>query len=287
MKIFATRVWGYDPTRWPLITFSNDGNRDNLLRKSKAGDIVVFVGTQNEPTQLYERGGLLGIAQFSRSPIDTLSVLDKENISPHDYDDKGQFRWPKALLMTRAWRFSGKPLPQLREVFENQLPYNATVQAVELSETDIKAVKELPAKEVELPETRTSRAYRKQEETLARNSPTTGPIPSAWESTVKNNPETEAVTYVLRFGKTDCWKIGWADNLDKRLRQVNKHIPVEICNSQWNCAWKQQWPNRKSAYDMEQSLLRGLQRHRTIGERILCCEDDIQNIWIQTVVGKS
>ncbi|VAW05498.1 hypothetical protein MNBD_ALPHA04-2038 [hydrothermal vent metagenome] len=102
MKLFATRVWGFDPHNWPVVTFGLDGHRDNLLRKSSAGDAIVFVGTQGEPTTEKDQGRLLGVAQFGRDPVDTLEIIPEEVLRPEQYDERGNFRWPKALIMTRV-----------------------------------------------------------------------------------------------------------------------------------------------------------------------------------------
>lgn len=91
-------------------------------------------------------GDATGNAQFGRFPVDTLDVLQEVDVSPNNYDEHGRFKWPKALLMTRTWRFTDDPLPRLIDVLESQLPFNATAQAVELSEADTAAVKALVAK---------------------------------------------------------------------------------------------------------------------------------------------
>ena len=43
-------------------------------------------------------------------------------VSLHDYDADGNFRWPSAIAMLKAWRFNSKPL--LKDVLADQLPYN-------------------------------------------------------------------------------------------------------------------------------------------------------------------
>ncbi|MBZ0215949.1 MAG: hypothetical protein K8F25_05320 [Fimbriimonadaceae bacterium] len=285
MKLFATRVWGFDPTAWPVVTFGLDGNRDNLLKKSSVGDAVVFVGTQGEPTQENERGRLLGIAQFGRVPVDTLDVLEEADINPNNYDKHGQFKWPKALLMTQAWRFTDDPLPRLVDVLEAQLPYNATAQAVELNEVDTAAVKVLIAEYVPLPNTAALITLRRLDTALSQSRPTTGIIPSAWQSTIERKLGNPSVTYALRFGKFDCWKVGHTTDVQRRLNEVNKHIPVEVLNSQWVLAMQQKWPDENLAYDMEQRVFTALNQHRTSGERIQCSQTVLQSAWIDSIAG--
>ena len=285
MKLFATRIWGFDPFNWPVVTFGLDGNRDNLLRKSRAGDAVVFVGTQGEPTQEHERGRLLGIAQFGRSPVDTLDILDEANISPDDYDERGRFKWPKALLMTRAWRFTDQPLPRLHDVLEKQLPYNAVAQAVELNEVDTQSVRSLSAKQASLPDTKIFNDFLRLDTALSQGKPTTGVIPSSWQSTIERTLGKASVTYAFQFGKTDCWKIGHTNDVQRRLKEVNQHVPFEVLNSKWVISMQQKWPDENMAFDMEQSILTSLTKYRTSGERIQCSQSVLHNAWIKTISG--
>lgn len=284
MKLFATRVWGFDPATWPLVTFGLDGNRDNLLKNSAVGDYVVFVGTQSEPTQEHERGRLLGIAQFGRLPVETLDVLDKADIDPNNYNERGDFRWPKALLMTQAWSFSDQPRPLLLDVLEKQLPFNATAQAVELNETDTTAIMALPTKAIELPDTPVLRRLRQLDVALRRGVPTIGVVPTAWQSKQQRILGDASVTYALQFSKFDCWKIGWTTDLRKRLSEINRHIPVEVLKHEWKPVLQQKWPDENLAFEMEQRVLNALEKHRTIGERLHCRKQELESAWVKAIV---
>ena len=283
MKLFATRVWGFDPVKWPAVTFGLDGNRDNLLRNSTVGDAVVFVGTQGQPTQEKERGRLLGIAQFGRHPVEPLDVLKNADIAPDNFDERGNFKWPKALLMTRAWRFSDDPPPKLVDVLEAQLPYNATAQAVELSEADTNAVRALAADEIPLPDTPELTKLRRLETALSRDKPTTGVIPTAWKTTVERTVGNASVTYAFRFGAHNCWKIGHTTDIVQRLKDVNKHIPTEVLKCEWKPYLQQDWPNEKMAYAMEQRVLNALSASRTVGERVECTQQVLDSSWIKSI----
>ena len=50
VKVFAKRFWGFDPANWRVVSFGLDGNRDTLLRASRPGDLVLFIGTDTEDT---------------------------------------------------------------------------------------------------------------------------------------------------------------------------------------------------------------------------------------------
>lgn len=283
MKIFATRVWGYDPDTWPLVTFSGEAIANNLLKASTADDIVVFVGTLKEPTQERDRGRLVGFCQFGRHLIDSLDVLQEENLLPEHYEN-GVFKWPKALVMTRAWVFDDDPQPELKKVFEKQLPFQAISQAVLLSEYDSDVVKNLKATEVEVPETEALAKVKRLNVALSRPEPTTGVFPIAWKSLVERKLGQQASTYLLRFGKTNCWKVGWALEPKKRLTEINKHIPYEVIEQKWHLHMWQPWPDEKMAFEMEQRILNATSTFRSIGERLICSQQDIESIWTSKLI---
>ncbi len=288
MRLFATRVWGFDPATWPVVTFGLDGNRDNLLKKSNVGDAVVFVGTQEEPTDEADRGRLLGVAQFGRRAVKTEDVIDLAKVGPENFDLHGNFKWPSALLMTRAWRFTDEPRPLLLDVLSAQLPFNATTQAVELSESDAAAVKALAAEEVPLPASEALDSLRTLEAALAHGKPTTGPVPSAWRSMVVRSLGHPSVTYALRFGHHNCWKIGWAKgDAQHRLVEINKHVPVEAIGEEWSLVLVQKWSDEDMASSMEQRVLGALAPYRSIGERVQCSQAILESAWRRAIAGNA
>lgn len=281
MRIFATRVWGFDPVSWPVITFGLEGNRGRLLKESEVGDCILFVGTQGEPTDEEERGRLLGIARIGRIPVETLSVLDPSAVSPHDYDEHGRFRWPKALAMTQAWAFRTKPY--LKDVLAAQLPYNATTQAVPLDERDATAVMELEAEEIMIPSSEPIERLRTLEAALSAGKPTRGVVPTAWSREVGRTLGNPSVTYAMRYGKTDCWKIGHAVDAKTRLAEINRHVPHEVTGARWALWRVQKWPDETMAYAMEQKLFGALVGCRTEGERVRCPESSLHEAWMKAI----
>ena len=200
--------------------FGLKGNRDNLLRDSKPGDRIVFVGTLSDPTPVSMRGRLLGMAEIGRHAVDTMEVIAEDARSENDFDENGQSRWPKAIQMIKAWRF--EPQPMLLDILTAQLPYHATSQAILLSSDDAAAIIELRATEVDLPKASLL------DQALRSGRPTTGPSPTSWASSTGRDVNRKAFTYAFRFGKTDIWKIGHAVNVKERLKQVNQHVPSEM-----------------------------------------------------------
>jgi hypothetical protein len=285
MKVFITRVWGFDPDRWPVITFGLEGNRDKLLTESSPGDRIVFVGTLKQPTPEPLRGRLLGMAEIGRIAVDTLDVIGEDARRPHDYDEAGRFRWPKAILMVRAWRFVAQP--KLLDVLAEQLPYHATPQAILLSEEDADAVLKLASEEVAIPSSAALENAKLLDKALHASRPTTGPLPSTWTGAAGRDVNRTAFTYALRFGSTDIWKIGYAVDVNERLKQVNWHIPVEVVPERWNLKFRQQWQSETDAYAMEQRVLMALARHRTEGERVRCTEPQLIAAWLVGIGAQS
>jgi hypothetical protein len=114
--------------------------------------------------------------------------------------------------------------------------------------------------------------------------PTYGPVPSSWSGTVSRDANAAATTYVFRFGNRNLWKIGHAQNVPARLRDVNEHVPHEVLGERWSVAWRRRWRTQKEAYEMEQRLLSLLAARRTVGERVHCTEDELQAAWVGAVV---
>lgn len=265
-QIFATRAHGFDAIRWPIISFGEDGNRHNLIRRSNPGDLIAIVGTQTLPTQPADQGRLLGLAEFGRSEIATQDVLE-----PGYFEETGN-QWPYSLPILRAWYFPDRPY--LTDIFNEQLPYGATPRAVRLNPKQTAAVLAIPRGNEIQPNHPIIQRARNLANALPR-----GPRPANWIAEVTHNADVEAYTYVLRFGRRDIWKIGYSQNTARRLNEVNQHVPVEALNEQWAIAYEHKWPTSDAAFEMEQRVLNRLRASHTFGERVNCSEAALQTAW--------
>lgn len=283
MRIFAKRFYGFDPVTRPVVAFGKEGNRDALITASSPGDLIVFVGTQAEPTAEGERGRLLGIAEFARVAVDAKDLIDPTTLLSFDVNPDGSLAWPKGLPILRAWRFK-EPRLKLLDVLHEQLTFEATVRAVELSEADAQAVMALPREEVSMPPHPIIERLAKLGQALTHGRPTTGPVPTDWEGVVSRRIDSEATTYAMRFGRRNIWKVGHAQDTAVRLTQLNLHVPHEELGEKWELRLIQRWPDSVQAYSMEQRLFCTLAAYRTEGERIRCSEAQLQSAWMATIV---
>ena len=281
VRIFASRFWGFSPETHPAVMFGKAGNRDRLLKLSRSTDLVLFVGTMGEPTISGEQGRLLGLAQFSRTPVETLALIDPEEIRP-EHLNNGRYKWPKALAITQAWRFDTS-LPLLTDVLKKQLTMYATVGVVQLDYVDTLAVLSLARTKISVKQLPAVENHVKIQRALQNNRPTTGPKAGSWSGEVTRDVSGLSETYAMRFGKSDIWKIGWALDASNRLLDLNKHVPIEYLNQEWTLAYRQRWNTGDEAREMEQRLLKKLDRFRTVGERLRCREVDLTSAWFDTI----
>jgi len=108
--------------------------------------------------------------------------------------------------------------------------------------------------------------------------PTTGPRPASWERLVKREIGPASV-YVFRFAESSLWKIGFAADVEARLREVNRHMPVELLGQRWVLIRTKLWPSSDMAYRMEQRILAILKDKRTVYERVQCSEPLVDEAW--------
>lgn len=276
MKLFATRVWGFNPAAWPVIVFGEEGYRSSLLTRSEPGDCIIFVATKGDMPAEVDKGRILGMAEIGRRGVFSRTLISDEDLSSHDFDAQGNFKWPVGIPMVRAWLFPAKPL--LTDLMK-QLPRAATPGAVELTEPQAQLVLQLERVEVPLPAHAAILKEQERLEGLPNRLPTTGPKPTDWSATVQHSTRQPASTYVFRWGGSELWKIGWAVDPQERLSTVNTHIPVELLNTCWKPYLTQSWCDTVSAQAMEQRVLQLLTPYRTMRERVRCSESDLHLAW--------
>lgn len=111
---------------------------------------------------------------------------------------------------------------------------------------------------------------------------------------VERDPNRPAQTYLLRFGSSNIWKVGWAHDATKRCDDINTHIPNELLGHMlddplWRIHKTQDWANAALAYQMEQRVLRELagRGFTTQNERAKCDAKSIMAVWDSSISRRS
>ena len=287
-QIFGTWFWGFDPTLHPFAGFTHGGSRDTLLKRARRGDLILVVGTQNEPTAPEDRGRILGLIEFLHSPMQAEDLFPPGAVLPERLFDNGKFKWPFAVPAARAWLISSKP--HIRDVIGRQLTSAAITGTDRLSPEEVASILQLETVEVELPP---SAAQLKQQRLLApsaRMDPAKngqpGPPPSEW-STITAREDGPTATYLMRFGNENVWKVGISQNVKERCKTLNFSVPSEVLDGRcWQVNLTQQWPNGAPAYEMEQALLAHLRAYGTVNERVRASESVVHRAWQDFLLGR-
>jgi hypothetical protein len=266
----------------PVIAFGFEADRDALIEASAPGDMIVFVGTMDEPTAQDDRGRLLGIAEFARIPVNAADLIEPRAFKSFELKPDGSLISAKALPMLRAWSLN--PKLKLLDVLQEELSVEATLKAVLLNQADSSVVLAIPRIEVTIPRSPMIDRLWVLSEASTIGRPTTGPTPTSWKGTISREANQQAWTYALRFGNRDVWKIGHTQDVSARLAQVNQHVPHEELTEQWILFLQQYWSSSQQAYSMEQRVFAALEQFRTQGERVRCPEHTLQSIWIKSLI---
>jgi hypothetical protein len=275
MRVFARRLPAFTHVEGAAVAFAGEQARARLLEASAPGDMMVVAGFAHEPTAPGDRGLLLGVVEFAPVPIDLADLCDIADLPGTHVAEKGVPTWPHALPVVRAWTFD-EPRMRVSDAFRDPLVIDPVERTVELDAEEIKLVQLLPKTEL----APSYEALRRRAGVLARAvGPTTGLRPTAWTAEVTHDPNAEAWTYLMRFGDRDVWKIGHTQDLQRRLEELNLHVPHEALNEQWALVRSQRLENSLQAYKMEQRVFVDLQPFRTIGERIACSEGVVMTLW--------
>jgi hypothetical protein len=257
-------VWPYEALRRVIDVYQRDGVveepwRVSANRAAKPGDLAFLLKQGADPR------GIFGFGYFLDSP--TLR------------EDPADLGRPRMRAKTRFVRLSDpKTQPLLIPVHElfGRIPdWQITAQASGQAPLSNEAETWLRQR-LRVPDDPNGVFVPADVDPIG---PTTGPVPSEWTGVVERNVQWPAATYALRFGNRSLWKIGHAQDIKDRLEDINNHIPVEVLNERWELALLQRWPNSMAAYEMEQKVLELLAGSRTVGERVLCSQRELETAW--------
>jgi hypothetical protein len=109
--------------------------------------------------------------------------------------------------------------------------------------------------------------------------PTRGPVPVDYATHYTRRIGAAASVYIFRFGALDVWKIGQAECVHDRLKEVNRHVPYEVTGVRWHLYARWLCRDSREAYPLEQAILGALSAFRTNGERVVCPVDQLKAGW--------
>jgi len=110
-EVWLTSFYGFAPQYWGLLGFTYEKDRDNFIRDSKPGALIVCYGTKSLEKGM--AGRVLGIQQVSHKVGDA-----KEFIAPAQWLEKVEEfpdKWNFGVECTRAWEIPEEWRPSIEE----------------------------------------------------------------------------------------------------------------------------------------------------------------------------
>ncbi|MDX8355680.1 GIY-YIG nuclease family protein [Cognatiyoonia sp. IB215182] len=250
MRLFLTKVWGWDTPVGPL-QFSTSGWRDNALRQLEDGDRVVLVGTEGDQTPDDMKGRLLGVMEPSRELV--MSLDFDVRASPGDFVDS-KYKWPLGLLNLCAWSLPQRPKLK-KQISDRKFNMPAVRGVVPLNDNEAARVLALDWREEALmqPTAQAGARMAKRHGAAKR----TAPPPTTKRRGVMHMRRAPAYTYAMRIvgARTSAFKIGWAFDFKQRARQFNHAAMPSLGGLEYKPFLYHLWDTARQAYAMEQALL--------------------------------
>jgi hypothetical protein len=283
MKLFLTKVWGWDAPVGPM-QFSTSGWRDNALRQLEPGDRVVLVGTMGDQTPEDMKGRILGVMEPSREPVMSMDFAVRAR--PGDFVD-GEYKWPVGLMNLHAWSLPERP--KLTQISDRKFSMDSAQGIVPL--TDDEAVRILALEwsaEALLQPTAQAQARMAKKHGAAKR---TAPQPTTSRRGVMHMRRAPAYTYAMKVvgARPDAFKVGWAFDFKLRARQFNHAAMPGLGGLEYKPFRFHLWDTARQAYAMEQALLSHLsdRLHKDNREIVQGLSDDaLDTAWLTAVRGK-
>jgi hypothetical protein len=295
--LFLTKTWGWSPETHPTFGFSKEGARFKFLREAKPGDWIVIAGTKEPPTAPHEQGRLLGMCRVGHEKVDGAAIMRAigTELTDAELDEDGRYRWPWAMPIVEAVRFSPQPDTKklLGSYFAGQewAAYALGVEerlGLEAGEK-ILALPSVPCAIARIPMLDREVAY-SEAMALQRKYGASGPPPSA----ARSGSERElGIGYAYAFSLVGgliggAIKVGSTRDPKERLRQLNTELRFHLTGCKWEFRLGQIFPSETYAYRFEQMLLRQLQGRLVPGDRevVAMPYQEFEREWTNLLIGK-
>lgn len=283
MTMFMTKVWGFPSPATPL-QFSTEGWRENALRQLRRSPdaVVLLVATKGPEVDEQDKGRLLGIMEPTLEPVMSLD-FDMQT-RPQDFDENGSYKWPFGLINRRAWTLPDRPL--LAEISERGFYMDSALGLVKMTPGEEEKVRALRWKSIELSKSvRADMRIQGQDAARKRGAPP----PSTARAGVMHLRNAPAATYAMRVrGASEiAFKIGWAFEAKVRARGFNLVSIPALGGLSYEIKLTHLWNTARSAFLMEQLILRHFDKHRHPANREVITgisEETLEQVWTEQVL---
>ncbi len=259
MTMYATKVWGFIPKNWPLVTFGREGTRNKLRGLWQPGDTMLLIGTMGQNTPESDRGRILGFYEFTSIP-----VLTRDVVSPDTLQEHGD-KWPFALLAVKAWRLDQPPIfKEVLPALNARMPGMALASGFDrLTPEEEAAVRSFGYTQEVVPMSQAAEEAASKTELLGwLKSAQRGPVPAVGSNYEVTRDPQEAKTYLLKLSSKPIMKIGWAIDPTARAIGLSEPLVPALTGDEWVVVLTQNWPDERLAYLMEQAFLDALDTHK-------------------------
>ncbi len=263
MTMFMTKVWGFRGPSTPL-QFSTEGWRANAreLLQHAPGAVVLLVATKGPQVDEQDKGRLQGVMEPTLEPV--MSLDFDVQTRPEDFDENGNYKWPFGLLNRRAWRLLDHPL--LDEISDRDFHMDSALGLVEMTPEEEAKVRSLRWEPIELLKSVRVNTRIEGKDAARRRG---APPPTTTRAGIMHMRNAPAHTYAMRVvGASEiAFKIGWAFDAKARQREFNlASIPV-LGGLSYEIKLIHLWNTARSAFLMEQLVLRHFDTHRHAANR--------------------
>lgn len=227
-----------------------------------------------EETPPEERGKILGLMEPTTNVVNSLDYgLTR---GARDFNENGSYRWPFGLELRAAWRFV-EPRAKLEDITSRRFGMDAALGIVPLTSEEASRVLKLNREAIPL--LRSVRAAIAVEGEKARKK--AAPPPTTRRAGVMHLRKAPAYTYAMEIiGANEvAFKIGWAFDHKVRARQFNLSSLPQLGGLRYRIIFEHLWETARSAFAMEQALLRDFDALRHPANREVLAPLTRETLW--------
>jgi hypothetical protein len=251
-RIFASRVYGFDPENWGMLGFTAEITRDRRLAQMGVKPIYVVYFCSPNSEVIEGSGGRGTIAEedvgrtLGIAEVQPVSASVETHLSQKARDDMidlwGEWRWQYGLAISRAWRFI--PPPWTREALPNarSLSWEVTKDVVPLTDEEKRLIMQYS-----LVETNVLGHELRPVQVALREPMHTTYLAICEERNVLTKAEAPRNTKLV--------KIGVSGDTGRRLEELNGHHYAVIFGVRFRMYATKRWNSQSEALAREAAAL--------------------------------